>query len=326
MVRWRDEAIAVVVVSCVAASASHGIAQERGGTVSGTVVSTVASSTAQPLAGVVIRLPHFGVMTETDEDGRFDLGLLPPGQYDISAEILGCQLAIRTVAVVGGRGSTVEVVVDRPVVAIPGLVATGRTRDLEPPYDVGHVDPQALARSPGRTIADLIRGAFPGAKVVQGSGLAGSMVSIQLRGRRSISTPQEPLIVIDGFLTGGGSIDIDPRDVEGIAVLKGSAATAHYGARGQAGVIEIRTKAGGTGGHHGPWVLVDGFLSTVGLAEIDPATVQRMELIGPDVARSLLGAGAPDAGLVQVTTNAAAVDQPPVSCFDSPSRPPGGGG
>ena len=56
----------------------------------------------------------------------------------------------------------------------------------------------------------------------------------------AISTPQQPLVVLDGVITGGGTrSDINPRDVEDILVLKGSAASAHYGSRGQAGVIEI---------------------------------------------------------------------------------------
>ena len=130
---------------------------------------------------------------------------------------------------------------------------------------------------------------------MQGSGLAGSQISIQFRGRRSISTPQEPLVVLDGVITGGGTIDINPRDVEDILVLKGSVASAHYGSRGQAGVIEITTRQGGTRARarREPSVIVDGVLSPNGLDEIDTAEIESMELVGGAVARLLFGRGAP---------------------------------
>jgi len=321
----------VVGAALWAASATPGSqAQQPAGSLAGRVVSTVASEAPWPLSGVTVRLAEFGLAVETDEEGRFDLGLLPTGRYQVSAEILGCQLGVETVAVTSGVAATVGFAIDRPVIAIPGLVATGRPEAFEPPYTVGRVDRDRLERSPAHTIADLIRGAFPSAKIVQGSGLAGSTISIQLRGRRSIATRQEPLIVVDGFITGGGSIDISPRDVDDIVVLKGSGATAHYGARGQAGVIEITTRQGRSRaeGRTGPWVIVDGSLTTKGLDELDARDIAKMELVGAEVARSLFGGTAPDEGVVAVTTRASTAEAPLKSCFEAvaPIGPPRSGG
>ena len=123
---------------------------------------------------------------------------------------------------------------------------------------------------------------------------------------------------MDGMITSGGSIDIDPRDVEDIVVLKGSAAAAHYGSRGQAGVIEITTRQGGVTVRDvsEPLVVVDGAVSPTGLSPVDPAEIESMELVGGPVARLLLGPGAPEAGLVRITTRAGVSRAPLHSCFE----------
>lgn len=302
-------------------SAAESSAQNAGGVV-GRVISTIGSEAGDPLSGVTLRIPEFGLEVATGDDGRFDFGVLPTGRYEVTAEILGCLLGVRAIEVRQALEATVEFVVDRPVIAIPGLVASVAALQPpgpDPPYSVGRVDRSRLETSPARTIADLIRGQFPGAKIMQGSGLAGSEISIQLRGRRSISTAQEPLIVLDGVITGGGSIDLNPRDVDDIVVLKGSAATAHYGSRGQAGVIEITTRRDARRrAGLGPWVIVDGVLSSKGLEDIDPAEVESMELVGGGVAQLLFGPAAPQAGLVRVRTLEGASKGPLMSCFEPP--------
>jgi len=144
----------------------------------------------------------------------------------------------------------VDIVLDGPAIASsgPSVAAgvAGETPAAEVPFSVARLERSELAHDPGRSIADLIRGSFPGVKVVQGSGVPGSPISIQLRGPRSLSGSQDPLVVVDQVITGGGFDDLDPFDVERIEVLKGAAGAALYGARGQAGVIEITTRRAGT--------------------------------------------------------------------------------
>jgi TonB-dependent SusC/RagA subfamily outer membrane receptor len=301
-------------------SAGEGYAQDGGG-VAGRVLSTIGSQAGEPVPGVTIRLPGLRLETETDDEGRFAFLAVPAGRYEIRAEILGCQLGSRTLVVREDEVVDVDLSMSQPVIAIPGMEVRGlgtEPPDFELPYSVGRLDPTKLERHPGRTIADLLRGEFPGVKIMQGSGLAGSEISIQLRGRRSISTRQEPLVVLDGVITGGGTIDINPRDVEDIVVLKGAAASAQYGSRGQAGVIEITTRQGGTRTttRREPRVIVDGVVSSNGLDEIDPTEIESMELVGGAVARLLFGRGAPEAGLVRITTRGGVSANPLHSCFE----------
>lgn len=71
-----------------------------------------------------------------------------------------------------------------------------------------------------------------------------SAPSLKLRGAN-------PLLVIDGVPFGNSSLsDISSDDVESMDILKGAAASALYGARGENGVIMITTKKGMEEGMH----------------------------------------------------------------------------
>lgn len=97
---------------------------------------------------------------------------------------------------------------------------------------------------------------------IQGQNFGGSQ-NIMIRGGGSFTGNNQPLFVVDGVPVsnegfnsketqsgmGGydyGSVisDLNPNDIEQVDVLKGSAASALYGARGQNGVIMISTKSG----------------------------------------------------------------------------------
>jgi len=93
-----------------------------------------------------------------------------------------------------------------------------------------------------RTVVDMLVGRFPGVEVRQ---LANGTASIRIRGSRSFRSSDEPLIVVDGIpqYNGGQALmDLSPRDVESIEVLKDAAASSVFGSRGANGVILISTR------------------------------------------------------------------------------------
>jgi TonB-dependent SusC/RagA subfamily outer membrane receptor len=93
-----------------------------------------------------------------------------------------------------------------------------------------------------RTVADMLVGRFPGVEVRQ---LSNGSATIRIRGSRSFRSNEEPLIVVDGIPQQNGAqalMDMSPRDVDSIEVLKDAAASAVYGSRGANGVILISTR------------------------------------------------------------------------------------
>ncbi|MDP2954812.1 MAG: TonB-dependent receptor plug domain-containing protein [Longimicrobiales bacterium] len=236
----------ILFAAAVLVFMGEGTSAQDAGTVAGTV-TIVGSQEGVP--GVRIHIPGLTLSGITDDQGRFQLGPVPAGRHEIRAELVGCRPLSWTLdgPVAGGVRLWLDGPAVTAVMAAQGSVAAGvasATRETVLPFSVEFLDREQLAHDPAPTIADLIRGAFPGVKVVQGSGAPGSSLSLQFRGPGSISGSQEPLVVVDGLITGGGLDGLDPYDVERVEVLKGSAAAALYGARGQAGVVEITTKSG----------------------------------------------------------------------------------
>lgn len=104
-------------------------------------------------------------------------------------------------------------------------------------------------------------GKVSGVNITQGTGGPGSGSRIVIRGNNSITSNNQPLIVVDGMpidasgsnsggsvynsnVSGGGITDINPDDIESISVLKGPNAAALYGSRASNGVLLITTKKG----------------------------------------------------------------------------------
>ena len=101
---------------------------------------------------------------------------------------------------------------------------------------------EKLRSNSPRTVADMLVGRFPGVEVRT---LSNGSASIRIRGTRSFRSGEEPLIVVDGIPQHSGAqslMDINPRDVHSIEVLKDAAASSVYGSRGANGVILISTR------------------------------------------------------------------------------------
>src|SRR5690606_25177284 len=114
---------------------------------------------------------------------------------------------------------------------------------------------------------NALQGKLAGVQIGGNSGSMGGSSKVTIRGLKSISGNNNALFIVDGVPlanmnlnsvgttggqgTGGGGYDygnpaqlINSNDIENISVLKGAAATALYGSRGQNGVIYITTKTG----------------------------------------------------------------------------------
>lgn len=84
---------------------------------------------------------------------------------------------------------------------------------------------------------DLIRGQIPGVSIIN--------KQIIIRGDNSIHGSSAALIIVDGAMVDGVSLEmLRPIDVKSVNVLK-DGATAIYGSRGASGVVIIETKKGG---------------------------------------------------------------------------------
>src|SRR5690606_39344228 len=72
-------------------------------------------------------------------------------------------------------------------------------------------------------------------------------IQIRIRGTRSLTADNNPLVVLAGIPFPGSLGDINPNDIKSIDVLKDASATAIYGSRGANGVILVTTNKGRQG-------------------------------------------------------------------------------
>jgi len=137
-------------------------------------------------------------------------------------------------------------------------------------YSVSTLRTEDLTNAVSNNWTNALTGKVAGLNLIKsGGGPAGSN-KIILRGENALGGNSEALIVIDGMITSSSSgrssqmgtgsnaylsadspadfgnslADINPDDIESVSVLKGPAATALYGSRGQNGAVIITTKSG----------------------------------------------------------------------------------
>ncbi len=146
-------------------------------------------------------------------------------------------------------------------VVVTALGVTRKERSLG--YSTQQVKGDNLSLTKEQNVLGSLSGKIAGVQVVGSSGASlGGTQKIKIRGVNSLNGNDQALIVVDGTpisnsnfggSTGNGpdlgniAQDINPDDIETINVLKGPAASALYGLRGQYGVILITTRKGKKG-------------------------------------------------------------------------------
>ena len=122
---------------------------------------------------------------------------------------------------------------------------------------VAVIDSSSLAPFFRRTLSEALTARLPGVSVMRSNGVAGTGSRIWLRGPGGITTPQQPLLYIDGTradgelqsitLNAGGQApsrldDVSVDDVACVYVFRGPATVARYGTDAAGGVIYVVTR------------------------------------------------------------------------------------
>ena len=96
-------------------------------------------------------------------------------------------------------------------------------------------------------VTQALQARLPGVELTQTSTKPGASMQIRIRGTRSLTASNDPLIVLDGVPFAGSIGDINPVDIKSLDILKDASATAIYGSRGANGVVLITTNKGKKG-------------------------------------------------------------------------------
>ncbi|MBQ1209510.1 MAG: TonB-dependent receptor [Bacteroidales bacterium] len=212
-----------------------------------TISGTVFDNDNFPLIGAAVMIgsdASTGVIT--DLDGNFTIQAKPSDVLTIT--YIG--FATQTVTVGDQTKLTIVLSPDQNILDDVVVIGYGSVKKSDLTGSVVNVKMGDIKDTPALSIDNALQGRIAGADFMSTDGAPGSTSTIRIRGTRSITASNEPLIVVDGVMDAINDLnDINSDDIASISVLKDASSTAIYGSRGANGVIIITTKQGsGTSG------------------------------------------------------------------------------
>ena len=205
---------------------------------------SVTDSDGQPLPGANIVEKGTTNGITADFDGNFSISIA-----DDNAVLVISYLGFADKEIPVKGLTSVNVVLEESASGLDEVVVVGygtqKRKDIT--GSVASVSTKDIADIPMTSIDNGMIGRIPGLDIVSSGTGPGASNQLQLRGQRSFTASNDPLIILDGSPYYGSLNDINPYDIENVDVLKDASSTAIYGARGANGVIIITTKRGVTG-------------------------------------------------------------------------------
>ena len=252
-----------------AATAQAQAAQPR------TVTGRVTSEQGDPMGSVSVIIKGTSQGTMTRVDGNYTIRVAV-GQI-LVFRLIGNAPEERTV----GATDVITVTLRRVATQLDAMVVTalGQTAQVRTlGTSQQSVEGAAISETQRQNFVNALQGRVAGVEVTSSSGVPGASSSITIRGVSSISSSNQPLMIVDGLPLDNKTLntgvlasdapgsatafsnrgvdftnraaDINPDDIESLTVLKGPEASALYGIDAANGAIVITTKRGraGTGG------------------------------------------------------------------------------
>jgi TonB-linked SusC/RagA family outer membrane protein len=194
-----------------------------------------------PLIGATVMEKGTNNGTVTDFDGNFTLNVKPGATLVIS------YVGYESQEVKAGTNVHVNLKEDGHVVNEVVVIGYGTQRREAVTGSVANIGGEKLNQIAATNAAQALQGRVAGVLMTQTSTKPGDEMQIRIRGQRSLSASNDPLIVLDGIPFMGQLSDINPADIKSMDILKDASATAIYGSRGANGVIIITTVKGSQG-------------------------------------------------------------------------------
>ena len=208
------------------------------------ITGKVVDSNGEPIIGANVLAKGTTNGSITDVDGNFTIEADPRSILEIS--YIGYKSV--EVAVNGKNSLTITLVEDTETLNEVVVVGYGTVKKSDLTGSVSQVKSDDLTAIPSGSVIQALQGRSAGLQVKQNSGSPGGAISVRIRGTNSIQGSNEPLYVIDGFLSSSTNpMAIDNSDIESVEILKDASAIAIYGSRGANGVVMITTKKGKIG-------------------------------------------------------------------------------
>src|SRR5919197_1112921 len=220
------------------------------GQATGQITGTVKNGDGQPTAAVSVMVRGTRISGVTGPDGRYTLSAVPVGSYTVVAALIGYGFATATATVVEGQVTQLDFALEARAVQLEGVIVVGYGTQEKRTVTgaISTITADKLVETATSNPIKAMQDRLAGVDITNAGNKPGDQASIRIRGVRSITAGNDPLIVVDGVPIAGRLDDLDPNNIVSIDVLKDAASTAIYGSRGANGVLLVTTKGAGTGG------------------------------------------------------------------------------
>ncbi len=205
-----------------------------------TIKGQTVDEAGQPLAGVSIMVKGTTSGAVSDVNGNYEV-VIPDGATTLIFSYIGF---LKQEAEIGSQ-TTINITLTNDSQALSEIVVVGYGTQKRSDVSgaVSTINVNTATAIPTTNISEMIRGQAAGVSVTLGSARPGGTSNILIRGQRSITGSNSPLIVLDGFPIENIN-DVNPDDIASLEILKDASSQAIYGARASNGVILITTKKG----------------------------------------------------------------------------------
>ncbi|WP_316837236.1 TonB-dependent receptor [Pedobacter nutrimenti] len=209
------------------------------------IVGRVTDAKGVPIHGVSVKIKGTTIATATDIEGIYHIKATSGNAILVFTAIGYTTKEIRV-----GEQTKIDISLAEDQKTLNDVVVIGygtvKRKDFTGAVSSIKMENSPIALQPNMNALEALKGNVAGLNVGAVSS-AGGQPSIQIRGQRSISGTNDPLILVDGVIFLGSISDINPGDIASYDILKDAVSAAAYGSRSANGIIAITTKKGKTG-------------------------------------------------------------------------------
>ncbi|MCA9738573.1 MAG: SusC/RagA family TonB-linked outer membrane protein [Gemmatimonadota bacterium] len=178
-----------------------GGARDAAAQATGTVTGRVTDAATQaPMGSTQVFLVGTGLGTLTSQNGRFIILNVPAGTHTLRVERIGFTTIDRQVTVGAGQSVTEDFQLATEPLGLDEIVVTGTAgaaRRREVGNSISQVDLSDV-KQPAQNVDALLQGRITGATISPSSGGIGGGSQIRLRGNVSVAMSNQPILYVDG--------------------------------------------------------------------------------------------------------------------------------
>lgn len=209
-----------------------------------TIRGKVTDNSGVPIIGANVVEKGTTNGTITDVEGNFSLNVTP------NSVLVFSYIGYNRKEIAAGEKQNLSVRLEEETESLDEVIVIGygttRRQDFTGSVSSIKVEDSPIALASNLNALESIKGNVAGLDI-GATNSAGGQPSMQMRGQKSISGSNDPLIVVDGVIFMGSISDINPNDIASYDILKDATSAAAYGSRSANGVIIITTKKGRIG-------------------------------------------------------------------------------